>query len=189
MDSSTAKSAYEQTSRRLAKAGVDSTLAEAHGLLCGLLCATKQDVRQRWLEEIFDPEDANTPAVEACRQPLVDLYIKTLAALRDPELDFALLLPGDEQPLKQRTEELVDWCQGFLYGIGLSGTDLNHHLSEEGSEALRDITEITRLDTETAEENEDNEHAFFELTEFVRLAALIIREELMHGQEAAHDLH
>lgn len=189
MDSSAKKSGYEQTSRKLAKAGVDASLAEAHGLLCGLLCSSKQDIRQRWLEELFDLEDADSSAVEACRQPLVDIYIKTLGSLRDPELDFALLLPDDEQPLKRRTEELVEWCQGFLYGIGLGGADLDKQLSSEGLEAIRDITEITRLDTETAEDNEDNEHALFELTEFIRLAALLIREELIQGQETAHDLH
>jgi len=189
MDKSPTNLNYNQTDRRLAKAGIDSSLAEVHGLLCGLLCAAKGDVRQRWLSELIPEQEADSPAIQTCGESLVEIYNHALSALQDPELGFTLLLPDEEQPLQQRTEGLVDWCQGFLYGIGLAGTKLDKKLSDQGQEALRDITEITRLETGPMEENEEDEQALFELEEFIRMAVLIIREELAASREHRHDLH
>ncbi|MFC1685231.1 UPF0149 family protein [Pseudomonadota bacterium] len=189
MDKSPTNLNYDQTDRRLAKAGIDSSLAEVHGLLCGLLCAAQGDVRQRWLSELISEQEADSPAMQACSQSLVELYNHSLSALQDPELGFTPLLPDEEQPLQQRTEGLVEWCQSFLYGIGLSGAKLDKELSDQGHEAIRDMTEITHLDTGSMEESEDDEQALFELEEFIRVAVLMLREELAASRERRHDLH
>lgn len=189
MDISSANINYEQTDRRLAKAGIDSSLAEVHGLLSGLLCAAKGDVRQHWLSELISEQEADSPAMQACGQTLVEIYNHTLTALQDPELGFTPLLPDEEQPLQQRTEGLVEWCQSFLYGIGLSGAKLDKELSDQGREAIRDMTEITHLDTGPMEDNEEHEQALFELEEFIRMGVLMLREELAASRERRHDLH
>lgn len=180
---------YERTERQLAKGGIDSSLAETQGLLCGLLCTTTGDVRKRWLDELFTELEADSPAVKVCGQTLAELYNHTRTSLDDTELGFSPLLPDDNQPLQRRLEGLVDWCQGFLYGIGLSGRKLDKQLSEQGQEAIRDISEITRLDTQATEENEDNEQALFELEEFIRMGILMLHAELRQNQEHRHDLH
>lgn len=180
---------YAQTERRLAKGGIDSSLAETHGLLCGLLCTAKGDIRKQWLDELFTELDADSPAVKACGQILVELYDHTLSSLNDPKLGFNPLLPDDEQPIRFRLEGLIDWCQGFLYGMGISGRKLDKELSNEGQEALRDITEITHLDAESTDENEENEEALFELEEFIRMGVLMLHAELSQSQEHRNDLH
>ena len=73
---------------------------------------------------------------------------------------------------------LRDWCEGFLYGFGIAGVSPDHALSAEGREALRDIGELTRLDAEQVAEGESEEGALTEIIEFLRVAALLIREEV-----------
>ena len=35
------------------------------------------------------------------------------------------LLPCDDTPLSQRVQALGGWCEGFLFGAGLTGIDLS----------------------------------------------------------------
>jgi uncharacterized protein len=164
--------AYYPFEQALAAAGSPLPPAEAHGLLCGLLCAGLPGgigaVQGRWLEEVAAGGD---PA------PLHGLAGQTAAALADPELGFAPLLPGDEAPPGLRAQALVDWCQGFLYGFGAGGPGQDLVIPTQSREALRDIVELTRLDVAALEEGETEERELAELGEFLRVAVLLIREE------------
>lgn len=153
--------------------------AEVQALLCGLLCGGSARPRELWLEEILpDGLDAANLTHRQCGQSLAELFQQTLAAFNSSELSFDLLLPPEaKSPLGQRAAELVDWCRGFNYGLGLSGCSLNR-LSEEAREGLIDLAEITKLDLTNLSEGEQQEQELVELTEFVRVAVLLIREEL-----------
>ena len=98
--------------------------------------------------------------------------------LASDEFAFALLLPDDDFPLSEQIEALRQWCQGFLFGIGstYSATGSTANWSEEIREAVKDITEFTKLDTET--EDEDAEHDFMEITEYLKAAVIFLRTEL-----------
>src|SRR5215472_14868542 len=90
--------------------------AEAHGTLAGCLCAAIGYRFEDWLAEIL-PEGEAHPMAKAT---LRGLFTDTAGALAGPEMEFELLLPGDEQPIDARTAALAQWCQGFLYGLGTS---------------------------------------------------------------------
>ena len=60
-----------------------------------------------------------------------------------------------------------------------------HDLSEEAAEALQDLQQIARAGLSTYADDaaedapeEENEQAFCEIVEYVRIATLILREEL-----------
>jgi hypothetical protein len=153
-----------------------------HGALCGLLCAGTTDPLDAWLRELFEDSEPGDLLVEECRTSLHGLYRETLSEMDDPGLGFSLLLPDDERALAERTRALGEWCQGFLYGVGLSGVAADEHLSPEAREALQTLSEITRVDVEQAAGAEEDEEAFEEVYEFVWVAAMLIREELVPGE-------
>jgi len=166
--------AFQPLQQALAAAGSPLPPTEAHGLLCGLLCAGITGAEGRWLAEVA-PE---APAEEVA-ETLTALPRRIAARLADPELGFAPLLPDEEETtLSERAQGLVDWCQGFLYGFGLGGPSRGPALPRQSQEALRDIAELTRLDVAALEDGgEQEERELADLAEFLRVAVLLVREE------------
>ncbi len=174
--------AYEVVARQLKSAAVDVGVSEVHGLLCGLLCSGSEDAPALWRAELSGDLEPDESATREFRRSLDGLFQGAKTQLEDPDSGFRLLLPDDAQPLKQRALALVEWCQGFLYGFGLCGLS-ERAFSEETQEALRDITEITHMDQHQLEQTEANEEAYMEVSEFVRVAALLVREHMIAGAE------
>jgi uncharacterized protein len=154
--------------------------AEAHGTLCGCLCTVVDYRFEDWLHEILPggQADASTAGV------LHALYQATLAALEQPEMEFAPLLPLDTQPLEERTAALAEWCQGFLYGLGSGPVADASGLPGEVGEIVRDLTEITRAGVDAEQSEDSNESAYAELVEFVRVGVQLLFEEFAQLRRA-----
>ena len=173
--------------------------AECHGSLCGLLCASDAVTGPVWVDRVLagDPElpgvespSAHGPGAAANYAPaalLLDLYKDTVEDLNDPEYGFSLLLPDDDEPLPQRVEELSRWCQGFLLGLGLGGVQEQTKLPGDSHEVMRDFAEISRLGGGEASESNEDEAAFAEIVEYVRMAVLLLYEELRSLRTARPD--
>lgn len=160
----------------MARAALPLGAAEAHGLLCGLLCSRHEDAQKRWLDELLEETSDGDLLVVECRGALDRLYRQTRSEIEDPGLGFRPLLPEDSQPLQQRAKALSEWCQGFLYGLGLCGLDQDR-LSEATREALQDLSQITRMDVNSLEESEQDEEALMEVSEFVWVAAMLLFQD------------
>ena len=168
---------YERIERQLARADLEVGAAEVHGLLCGLFCTRRKDAQQRWLDQLLAQTADNDLLVSECRGALDELYRQTKSEFDDPGLGFRPLLPQDDQPLQQRAKALSEWCQGFLYGLGVSGLQ-QERLSTQTREALEDLAQITRVDLKGLEASEQDEEAFSEVSEFVWVAAMLLFHDL-----------
>jgi len=175
--------AYPRLVRQLASADVDASPAEVHGIAVGLLCAGAQDPYARWEHELLEDAGEGNVLAEECRRSLRALHDATAAALDDADMSLTLLLPDEDRPLAERAAALRDWCTGFLYGLGVAGIAPDKALSAEGREALRDFAELTRLDAEHVADSEGEEGALTEIVEFVRVAVLLIREDIQSCRE------
>jgi uncharacterized protein YgfB (UPF0149 family) len=168
--------------------GLGSTVsaAEAHGCLVGALCTTQHYPMERWLEEIIPDEERR--ADDDSQQALRLLYADTLNALRGENLDFEVLLPGDEIPLATRAGGLSQWCQGFLYGFGTGQVQgvapKEGDLPTNVNEILNDLTHIGRasVEIEGDDDNESEEEAYAEVVEYVRVGVQLIHDELVPAQ-------
>jgi len=155
--------------------------SEVQGVLCGLLCGGSENPRELWLTELLPgPLDEENLLHQECMHNLTKLLQQTQEAFDGPGLGFSLLLPEEDLPLQHRAAETVGWCQGFLYGLGLAGAPLDN-LSEEAREGLNDISEITRLELQDLSNGEQEENDLTELVEFIWVAVMLIREELVHA--------
>jgi uncharacterized protein YgfB (UPF0149 family) len=173
---------YDRFDQALESIGVDIGASEAHGLLCGLLSAGASEAHVEWMEGLFADRPSNDLLVREARQMFGQLYLASREKLADEELDFGLLLPDEDDALKTRAKALVKWCEGYLFGLGLAGIS-EQHLVGDAKEALNDISEFTRMDLEAIDEDEAAETAYMELQEFLRVATLLIWEELAGGRE------
>lgn len=165
--------AWHEISDHLNTLGAPISAAESHGLLCGLLCMRAPDAREQWIRRSLDDENAQTAPA-----PLDQLYDQTLAQLDDTSFDFQLLLPGDDElDLAGRTAALAEWCNGFAFGVGAAGCE-RERLPAESLEFLQDITSIAQAEVAG---DEDDEAAYAEVAEYVRMGVLLARTESAVG--------
>jgi uncharacterized protein len=105
-------------------------------------------------------------------------------ALRGDELEFEPLLPDDEVALQDRARALSQWCQGFLYGYGMAALPQAEDIPSNVDEVLRDLTHIGRATVDLTEVNEEEEQAYAEVIEYVRVGVQLIHDELQSVKAA-----
>jgi uncharacterized protein YgfB (UPF0149 family) len=178
---------YDEFERVLRDARALPEPAEAHGTLAGALCSSRDYGLIEWLREILPDESDDAAVLQS--SVLQNVYHSMVRTLVGNDADFAPLLPDDDTPLRERADALSLWCQGFLYGLGSGTTPDPGKVSTEAGEIIRDLTEITHVGVEADEENEENEAAFAEVVEFVRVGVQLLFVELApaRGEESASD--
>lgn len=148
--------------------------AEAHGTLAGALCSATAYHLDDWLGEIL-PDGRAEPEATAW---LRELFDSTTASLGGEQMDFQPLLPADDDALPARTDALGEWCRGFLYGLGSGQVRDLGALGEETDEIIRDFTAITQVGVDPDDSDENNEAAYAELVEFVRVGVQLLFDRL-----------
>lgn len=176
---------------RLGQGALDAAeLAECHGVLCGVLAVSPQAGADDFMRQLHALQLLDQPG-EPVRSMFDALFRATVAQLDDEEMGFRLWLPDDDEPLEERTEALGRWCTGLLAGLAAQG-DLEG-LSGEAGEAVRDLEQIARAGLSAGGEaeapaREDDERAFAEITEYVRVVAMMLREDF-RGPEQDDPIH
>jgi hypothetical protein len=175
----TASRTFDELQDALVRSRSLADAAEAHGTLVGSLCASSCSLSD-WLAEIL-PEGR---AVAAAEDSLRAVFESTAGALVGGQLSFEPLLPADDAPLGDRALALGEWCQGFLYGLG-TGVAVPDaaQLPGDAAEVLRDMTEITHVDVDPADDPESSEAAYAELVEFVRVGVQLLYDQLEQLRE------
>jgi hypothetical protein len=168
---------YFELNRALSRLEPGVGAAELHGSLSGFLCAGGRADPASWLDALALRDLEESLAVDD-RVVFDRLYCECLRELDDPELAFDPLLPDDESPLTERSAALVEWCRGFLGGLGLAGADLRHALSADANEVLADFARIARTEVEAEDMDSEGEDDYCEVLEYVRVGAMLLRHEL-----------
>lgn len=148
-------------------------VAETHGVVVGLLCA-RPNQNDDELATHLAAMQVGDWTQESIHERLGPALAVLRAELASPEMAFRPLLPTDERPLEERTRCLAFWCSGFMAGFGAGGPKLQ---ADESTEALQCLERIARATTDPGADTEEEEGAYAELTEFARVAVLLLREE------------
>jgi uncharacterized protein len=163
--------AYKTCNAIIVQSDAELSAAEAHGMATGMLCINGQAESVAWLSELLHNA---SPVVDEDENLLVRLFEETRSLLASDEFEFDLLLPEDDTSLIEQVEALKGWCRGFLFGVGSGASASNW--SKDVREIMKDITEFTKLDINA--EGEEDERALVEITEYLRSAVLLLRDEL-----------
>lgn len=169
---------YEELSRALNKTALKLHASQVHGLVCGVLCSNANS-KAAW-------EDLVTGGKETAKTHdiLQALYNMSEKQLADFLFEFQLILPSDSDELPIRAEALTLWCQGFLTGLKLSNIPVVDRKPSEVTEAIDDLIEIAKMNYEEVVASEEDEMAYVELVEYVRMAIILIYQELHETTES-----
>lgn len=177
---------YDDLNRVLQRIDVEVGAAEAHGIVCGVLCVPS-DESPEWTEEITGPAEPGDLLTEECTSSLLGLYAETERQLSSVDCEFAPLLPDDDEPLSLRSAALGSWCAGFLLGLSLAGISDLEKLPADSREVINDLSRFAGIQTSEFED-EAEEAAYAELVEYVRVGVMLINEEL-HSPGHPHSEH
>jgi len=155
--------------------GVDPS--DLHGSLTGYLCAGGRADAHDWLGALRLETDRVEAQMAASAAPLQQLFAECASWLDDPDSGFEPLLPDPEMPVDVRADALVEWCRGFLGGVGLAGSTRGDGLSPDCAEILDDFGTIAASHFEYSDSEED-ERALAEVIEFIRVGVLLLHREL-----------
>jgi uncharacterized protein YgfB (UPF0149 family) len=165
-------SSYQCVDDVLRSHGAAVNAARAHGMLVGMLCLDDGTECAQWLDVIFGEDRA---ALQQGQLSLVlDLCEGTRRLLTQTDFSFQLFLPDDDAALAARASALSEWCQGFLSVLNYEAG--GRAWSSDCDEVLQDLRDVCELDPDVA--GEDDENAYMEISEFVRVGVQLIHAEL-----------
>lgn len=167
---------YAELEQALMDVGAAIGAAEAQGMLCGMLSSIGEITPAGWIAQVLDGTEPKGEPARRCLELLAATYQGTRTGLDDSNLDFRLMLPPDEAGLPDLAGALGAWANGYLYGLGNVRPGSDAELPGDVREALTSMAEIARVDSEAAAETDRD--SFEELVEFVRVAVLLVREQL-----------
>lgn len=166
---------YDEVKDVLHHLNTDDTITSAHGILCGFACVNPDLKLDDWLNEILISIDFNNLNQKTAHMHLVSIYNNTLSQLGSEILKFQLLIADENHNLREQSDTLAQWCQGFLLGLGLKKIRLNN---EEVQEMIQDFSKISNMDGNILD-SEENANDLYEIIEFVRMGVLFIQETLL----------
>ncbi|MDB9862366.1 UPF0149 family protein [Litorivicinus sp.] len=165
----------------------DIRASEIQGLLAGLMASSEKIRPDEYVVQLSEYADLQAGKLVEISDSLEVLFSRLSESWEGLGLDFELLLPADEELIEERVDALGAWCESFLTGLGLSGGfTKSQSMSEDTRQALNDLSEIARIELGEAEQG--LEAAYVEISEHVRLAALLIATELKQRSVSVTDV-
>ncbi|MDE3141946.1 MAG: UPF0149 family protein [Pseudomonadota bacterium] len=162
-------------SQALNAARAPVSASELHGSITALASALAPEQAMRELDAQL--EDVAGSAADALCDLARACMRDTQRALGDPDLSYVPLLPEGGAPLPDQAVALVDFCRGFLEGLGLAGVGAGQRLPAEVDEVLRAFAELGSGPVMLDDDAGDLE-ALTELIEFVRVGVMLVHAEL-----------
>ena len=188
---------YQTFKEILKENGIDSSPSEVQGLQFGVLCGGETDLDaclERVIES-WDLEEEPSANCLQCMDEVLDEMDSYLAEAMEEDLsekvtfELPLFLPDESVSLSEQANALSCWCKGLLYGLGVSGADVDAIRSDEVREALFDIAEIAKMPpvSDSLEKTDEDEDHFQHICEYLKVAAMMIYFELLECRQADSD--
>jgi len=179
---------YKDLNKALSQTTLKLHPSELHGLICGILCG---DLNTHSAWETF--KISSQEIVQT--QILKDVFDVSALELNEWLFDFQLILPLDAEELPIRAEALTLWAQGFLTGLKHVHVQIVDRPPSDMTEAIHDLIEIAKMNYEEVISSEEDETAYVELVEYVRMAVILIYQDMRdqnntkQPMNAIHHLH
>lgn len=174
----------------LKKCGASWGAAQTHGLLTGRLAIAGAPAGPDWMLQVLEGVDESNALRAECQKYLDNLYQGTFWQLSERLSEFEPLLPDDDDDVADRTTALAHWSEGFLHGLvsAKHSDELKARLAAEPlSDIIKDLLQITRAGLDSSTNEEENESAYVELVEYLRVVAQLCYEELADIRNSKSD--
>lgn len=171
---------YQQLAKQLLTQGVLVSPAEAHGVVLGMLSVKPQELQadevMSTIQQLNDDDEIED--VKSFSQFLGAMIEQAREMLFSEGFDVQLLLPQDDTSLLDQTLALSRWCRGYIFGLVAAGMRDFKQLPDDAAEIIQDMLKISEVNTDIEEHGEDEEKAFFEIEQYVRVGVQLVFEEL-----------
>ncbi len=165
---------------RSALPGVDAS--DLHGSLSGFLCGGGDVGADDWLDALhIDVDGADAVRNEALQR----FYRECRAQFADTPASVDPLLPVESAGVNLRGDALVEWCRGFLGGIGLSGVLARPSVTSEAEDIIKDFGVIAASQLQYSGTAEDDK-VLEDILAFVRIGVAALHRELSRSKGAVH---
>lgn len=173
-------SLYQQLGAQLASQGILISPAETHGVVLGMMSVKPQVIQaDEVLVTIMQlNEEEKVDDEKSFLQFLAVMVEQVREMLFSQGFDVQLLLPQDDNNLEDQTLALSYWCRGYVFGLVAAGLQDFKTLPKDAAEIIQDILQISEINTDLDEQGNEEEKAFFELEQFVRVGVQLVFEEL-----------
>jgi uncharacterized protein len=160
---------YAKWSAVLAQAKLGVAPAELQGSITGFLCAGRGGRPSDLLASLALECDTADSRAGTDLESLLDRAAADITGRLCSHEPIELLLP--DASLAMRADAVVDWCRGFLGGLGLSGVLAESGQTVEVQELLADFGRIAAMHLEC---DDDDEKALDDLLDFVRNSVALL---------------
>jgi hypothetical protein len=167
---------YQELTKILAEVDFTSTASELHGLLTGLVAGGMFKDSEDYLEHMAEMFNNGLSIKNPLKTTSEKMVKEIFSQFDSMEMSFELLLMDEDETLADQAQELLNWVQYFLVGFGLNKRDLKA-TSNEVREIIEDFTNITHMETDIEDSNE-NQADFYEVIEFIRVSSVLCYQEL-----------
>lgn len=173
-------SLYQQLGAQLDSQGILISPAETHGVVLGMMSVKPQVIQaDEVLVTIMQlNEEEKVDDEKSFLQFLAVMVEQVREMLFSQGFDVQLLLPQDDNNLEDQTLALSYWCRGYVFGLVAAGLQDFKTLPKDAAEIIQDILQISEINTDLDEQGNEEEKAFFELEQFVRVGVQLVFEEL-----------
>ena len=173
---------FEYIDKIRQKSGINIDVSECHGNICACLCSENMTAEVLLPEEIKADESSLSSETMKLKTVFLSLIAETLEQLNDAEMSFYPLLSPDSESLTNRTLSLSSWCQGFIDGFGYvivqKNISMDHIEQDIIGEIIEDFSQISKLTSASVMNEDEEELAYMEVVEYVRVGAQLIFEEM-----------
>lgn len=163
---------YSTLNIELKSAQIGINASELHGFITGIVAGGIQD--QSWLVLLKDIMNNGQPIVGELDKSVKLLYEQIKQKLTNENFEFQLLIA--EEDLFTQIDDMVSWVNHFLLGLGLAQPQLAKVKGDIG-EAIYDLRQITQLDYDEDDNQDELAFAFEEILEYVRITVILCYDE------------
>lgn len=182
---------HDRLQAALDLAGLEMGASEIHGMVCGEICRQLRLGSSADFPVLMGVSGQASGAAQSVLN-LADELMEESHRVLDEGMQFALLLPGDDATVAERTAALADWARGFAVAL-LRGNELTpERLGGDSTEVVQDLMKIS--EARPGEDSEEDERALTELEEYIRVGVQLVFEELQpdaqeHADQADRGNH
>ena len=173
---------FEYIDQARKKAHISIDVSEYHGKIAACLCCDNISAEDLLPEEVNADRSSLSSETMELKTVLVNVIVETLENLNDTEMTFYPVLFPDSESLIERTLSLSNWCQGFIDGFGFSIAQKNISMDKIEQDIIREIIEdfsqISKLTSASVMNQDEEELAYMEVVEYVRVGVQLIFEEM-----------
>lgn len=172
---------YDRLNDALKRAGSSWDAAQAHGLLAGKLAVCGAAAGPDWVGQVLEGTDPSNALRKECEALLNEIFQSTERHFSERLSQFMPLLPNENESRAARTEGIGHWSEGYLHGLVSSkhGEPMKKQLAAEPiAGIIKDLLAITQATVEDDSDREEDEAAYTEIVEYIRVAAQVVYEEL-----------